>query len=303
MRAKVAERAKARELRRNGYTVRHIALLLKVSVASVSVWVRDIPAPPPDPEPVIPLDPKPVGEKWCPRCEQELPLTAFNRFRDGHQGWCRECFREYFRKRGDLHRQQSGDARRRRREEAWAFIRRYRETHPCLDCGQEDPDLLEFDHIGIKKRAISDLVRDAASLKVIKAELKECQVVCANCHRRRTAKQSGSWRCNPDFIEESTHLLPGEKRNLRIVADLLLRSACVDCSESDLRMLEFDHVRGKSRNVGQLAKSGCSEERLLREIDRCEIRCANCHRKRTLQRMRRSIRARRALALMRAHAA
>lgn len=284
MRAKVAEREEARRLRERGYAIRHIALMLDVAVSSVSVWVRDIPAPAPDPEPEqLQLPTKPVGTKLCPRCDVTLPLTSFNRLRDGHQGWCRECFRLYFRSRGDLHRRQSGDAKKRRRVKARAFLRDYRQAHPCVDCGETDIELLEFDHVGTKTRAVADLSKEAASVEALRREIEQCEVVCANCHRRRTAFQIGSWRSDPSLIESSTHLLPGEKRNLRLVADLLLRSSCVDCDLDDFRVLEFDHVRGKTSHVGQLARSGCSAERLLREIDRCEIRCANCHRKRTLR--------------------
>lgn len=56
---------------------------------------------------------------------------------------------------------------------------------------------------------------------------------------------------------------------------------CVDCSCDDVRVLEFDHVRGeKSRNISTLMSQGCFPA-LLREIDKCDVRCANCHRIRT----------------------
>jgi hypothetical protein len=48
-------------------------------------------------------------------------------------------------------------------------------------------------------------------------------------------------------------------------------------------VLEFDHVRGdKLNSVSVLAYSlGASLKRIQTEIDKCEVRCANCHRRKT----------------------
>ena len=48
-------------------------------------------------------------------------------------------------------------------------------------------------------------------------------------------------------------------------------------------MLEFDHVRGdKSMEIASMR--GFSLERITHEVEKCDIVCANCHRKRTAQR-------------------
>jgi len=47
-------------------------------------------------------------------------------------------------------------------------------------------------------------------------------------------------------------------------------------------VLEFDHVRGtKSGNISEMMRGGFSWKRVLEEIEKCEIRCANCHRRKT----------------------
>jgi hypothetical protein len=65
----------------------------------------------------------------------------------------------------------------------------YLKTHPCVDCGISDVVLLDFDHVRGKKRAgVCDLINRAARWETILTEIEKCEVVCANCHRKRTAK-------------------------------------------------------------------------------------------------------------------
>ena len=59
------------------------------------------------------------------------------------------------------------------------------------------------------------------------------------------------------------------------------RFTCADCGEKDPVVLEFDHVRDKEKDVSLLLAGGYSLERILKEIDKCVIRCANCHRRKT----------------------
>jgi len=47
-------------------------------------------------------------------------------------------------------------------------------------------------------------------------------------------------------------------------------------------VLEFDHVRGqKVKNVADLVKDGVRWSLIDEEIGKCDVRCANCHRRRT----------------------
>ena len=72
------------------------------------------------------------------------------------------------------------------------------------------------------------------------------------------------------------------RRNCELVCEYLLTHPCVDCGESDMDVLDFDHVRGrKNGDVSILARSAIAWKRVAEEIAKCEIRCANCHRRRT----------------------
>lgn len=57
---------------------------------------------------------------------------------------------------------------------------------------------------------------------------------------------------------------------------------CVDCGESDIRCLDFDHITGiKFANISVLIRRGQTLKKILSEVAKCVVRCANCHRKRT----------------------
>jgi len=56
----------------------------------------------------------------------------------------------------------------------------------CVDCGEQNPIVLDFDHIRDKKYNVSRMIHDGFSWKAIMKEIQKCEVVCANCHRIRT---------------------------------------------------------------------------------------------------------------------
>jgi len=57
---------------------------------------------------------------------------------------------------------------------------------------------------------------------------------------------------------------------------------CVDCGISDPLVLEFDHVSGMKRaSVSQLTRQALPTKTIDEEIGKCQVRCANCHRRRT----------------------
>lgn len=69
------------------------------------------------------------------------------------------------------------------------FVFDHYKTHPCVECGENNPIVLEFDHLKEKYKGIAIMVNRALSLKRMQAEIEKCEVVYANCHRRRTARQ------------------------------------------------------------------------------------------------------------------
>jgi len=60
---------------------------------------------------------------------------------------------------------------------------------------------------------------------------------------------------------------------------------CFDCGESNPIILEFDHVRGaKSGNIADMVNNAYGIDAIKKEIRKCRVRCANCHRIKTHER-------------------
>lgn len=79
---------------------------------------------------------------------------------------------------------------RERKQRNRVYVREYLLAHPCVDCPESDPTCLDFDHVREKKfRDISALVRGGYKLETLKKEIEKCDVRCANCHRKVTAKR------------------------------------------------------------------------------------------------------------------
>jgi 5-methylcytosine-specific restriction endonuclease McrA len=80
-------------------------------------------------------------------------------------------------------------------EESKQFVWNYLQAYPCVDCGERDPIVLEFDHVrGKKRKIISQLVNSGYGIDVIKKEIAKCEVRCSNCHKRKTAREQGWFR-------------------------------------------------------------------------------------------------------------
>jgi hypothetical protein len=136
----------------------------------------------------------------CYRCRALKPETDFSwrrKAKGQRDSFCRPCRSAYGKEHYAQNRQryidQAGRVKRRLMRERTLYLIEYFKTHPCTDCGELDPIVLEFDHLGDKEFAIGpELSR--RNWPSILAEMEKCEVVCANCHRRRTARRRGALR-------------------------------------------------------------------------------------------------------------
>jgi len=140
--------------------------------------------------------------KICTKCgppAQPIENFAFRSLKRGTRlAICKSCQNTYVRAHYQRNRSKYiQKARTRNKEQVkinYEYIVAYLRDHACADCGESDIIVLEFDHQRDKLADVSVLARDGYSLDKIKREIDKCEVVCANCHRRRTAKQFGTYR-------------------------------------------------------------------------------------------------------------
>lgn len=72
-----------------------------------------------------------------------------------------------------------------------------------------------------------------------------------------------------------------QRKNKLWLEDLKKTLKCNRCSEAESCCLDFHHIDPKSKeyNLCQMINQGCSQQTILEEIEKCEVLCANCHRK------------------------
>ena len=62
---------------------------------------------------------------------------------------------------------------------------RYKSGLKCVKCGENHVATIDFHHrIGEKENGVSKMVADGYSIERILKELKKCEVLCSNCHRK-----------------------------------------------------------------------------------------------------------------------
>lgn len=73
-----------------------------------------------------------------------------------------------------------------RREKLREYVKQLKSEAACKDCNTNYPYyVMDFDHLGDKQYLIGKLV-NAGNKRALEAEIKKCEIVCANCHRIRS---------------------------------------------------------------------------------------------------------------------
>ena len=140
--------------------------------------------------------------KRCSRCLRILDESNFNwKIKDVKlQYHCKDCSRKYVRIHYKNHTKYYLDKARKRnkvtKEIATSYLGPYLLSHPCVDCGEKDILVLEFDHRDRNKKLgeIRHIIQNGATLEKVIKEVEKCDVRCSNCHRRKTELENNSWK-------------------------------------------------------------------------------------------------------------
>ncbi|PIY79148.1 MAG: hypothetical protein COY81_04515 [Candidatus Pacebacteria bacterium CG_4_10_14_0_8_um_filter_43_12] len=137
----------------------------------------------------------------CNKCHKEKELSEFS-FRDKQHGvrhkMCKVCHKSYRKQHYLINKEKYIKKALRwngkQREVLREYLFKKLSESCCVDCGEKDIEVLDFDHIHNKKLSISVMFRHRYSTKAIEEEISKCVVRCANCHRRKSAKEISSWK-------------------------------------------------------------------------------------------------------------
>lgn len=246
--------------------------------------------------------------KTCTKCQQTKSLEDFakdKRHSDGCGSWCRVCSRKYllenYKGERAAYYEKNKEKLNQQAKQRWVekkdqysvakdaynlanrdrllpYFRKKSLEHrnftdslkakPCQDCNRSFPPCcMEFDHVrGEKRFALGKMANHRR--EAVLEELAKCELVCCNCHRIRTQTRKGDSKI-PKLVAFHEWLNHWKS------------SPCTDCGQTyHHAAMDFDHVRG-SKVSGVAQMWSWRRERVLGELAKCDLVCANCHRIRT----------------------
>lgn len=150
-------------------------------------------------------------KRRCPRCGVTKNLNAFyksRRNKNGKTTYCKKCTLAYV---NLAYAENLHGIRERKRRGRNSLIGKTRKIilehlkkHPCVDCGEDNIIVLDFDHRDpADKHFTIGGGSTARKPESIKKEIQKCDVRCSNCHRKKTAKERNSWRLDPEYYLKS----------------------------------------------------------------------------------------------------
>jgi hypothetical protein len=158
--------------------------------------------------------------KKCFKCQEEKDELLFKKKQGKISTCCKTCFGRYYhgkrkwkgseKVRGKVLSDEQrkinkknlrNKLRKKYIEKCRLFLLEYWSIHCCVDCGESDIIVLEFDHRNPKEKS-GEVGKLAALGKfdTMLTEISKCDVVCSNCHAKRTAKMFGSWRLDYNLL-------------------------------------------------------------------------------------------------------
>jgi hypothetical protein len=129
----------------------------------------------------------------------------------------------------------------------------------CTKCG-----------LSKKEEEFSKTTRKNKNREVSHVLRSECKT-CYNQYMRNYFKN------NPVHVKRVNK---GKKKRVKFVQDLKLEKGCYICGyNKSANALHYHHIdpSNKEENVSILASRQISEEKILKEIEKCVVLCANCH--------------------------
>ena len=108
---------------------------------------------------------------------------------------------------------------------------------------------------------------------------------CRPCRREYDRKYHAN-RSDSEKLRKVNLQTQRYRKNLQWVRDVKAEKACVDCGIADYRVLQFDHLPQYEKviSITDALRRGYSQKKIMDEMAKCEVVCANCQSIRTFER-------------------
>lgn len=218
------------------------------------------------------------GFQLCSRC---LNYKEKSDFEHQNRHGIAKCFtcREYLAPVANL--SNPGNVKRRKLVEFYISLKK---GQKCIDCGNAEYKVLEFDHRNPKEKLKQ--VKEMTTIETMKSEAAKCDLRCVNCHQIKTIKDGRERR---EGKIESFSTNSDRYRAKEFVNSIRMRlGRCEICqyfNKDFLEVLQFDHLdpTTKHNSISQMVNERYPNSVIQQEIDKCRMICGNCHRLHTIQ--------------------
>lgn len=209
--------------------------------------------------------------KKCLKCLQNKSINQFYKNRNGKLNKCKSCIKIQSQKYSKDNRKKIHDKQLKKRKELREIINKLK-NKPCTDCNKSfEHYCMDFDHLKNKKYIISNMIHDLFSLKNIIKEINKTELVCILCHRQRTHNRKKENKTNNKYYIRNRNLM-----------NLAKDHPCAICGiKYNPWQMDFDHIKTKTKPISKM--TGAKQDTILKEIEKCQLLCALCHRKKTFE--------------------
>ncbi|MDR9429337.1 MAG: hypothetical protein RI568_01320 [Natronomonas sp.] len=162
-------------------------------------------------------------------------------------------------------REWNAERTRRRRATLRRWVNEKKRREGCTRCEVDAPACLDYHHPETveKRMSVGTMVTYGYGKQALESGIRKCAVLCANCHRKEH------------------HSPPTGELRRWVYERKRAGSGCSACKVDDAACLEFHHEAGeKVDTIARMLADGRPRAVVRRELEKCTVLCANCHRKR-----------------------
>lgn len=221
--------------------------------------------------------------KQCTKCllsKEEGEFSKHSEYTDGLSYWCRQCWKEYRKKRYDNDLEGSRQYTNDKRAERISWFQELKYNIPCIDCDQiYESFCMDYDHVpekGQKIKHISRMVLDHTPKEVIIAEIEKCDLICLLCHNKRTYD-----RFNNELGNDRKYP-PHMQRNIGIINAFKAHHCTICRQQYEHYNMQIDHIDPTTKLYDVCQLKSRKVEILLTELAKCQVLCALCHRRKSI---------------------